>query len=347
MISHYDPFEDCLGPRPNNKISIEYTPPNPSTAWIIEAVQIIVGLAYAYDTLKNGGANVDKLLIDIGKKLDEIKDQIIQVNKGIDRIIDLLIDMPRIVRGEVEAAQLEMRMGEIYQINLLIKDSVQKKYLLRDQVKLEGYLAQLRISLGGVLGLKGVSGILVVAPYIAVWLSASVALEKALKEKDPNYEVRSPWESEFMGDMKSLFSDLFFQAEALDYEFNKKTIPSFPKHQIILEVNQGKFQKAHDFSLQLYRVTCPDGNNVERLEYGDRTGIPPLPGKPPKPPGTPEKINWHIVQSGDALHQKALSAYDKFLKERAAVVAFYNWVPKLDEKKIELLTVFDEPPNYW
>lgn len=305
--------------------------------WVMEAVEAIVGLAYAYDTLKNGGSgDTDKLLNSIIEKLGDIKDELVQVNRELDRIIDLLVDLPLVVKGAVEAAALKTILGELQQNVGLIKDNIRPDRIIQEHEHVRGYLDGLRLRVGAVVGLRGVSGALLCAPYIGVWLSASVALEKALMRNDPSYLVFSPWSSDFMVDMKDLFDDLFFQAESLDFEFENDVIPRFPKHGVELQIVNGKFNTADITTLEFYRLSCPINGQHERVEV--REGGP----RPPPFPSLP--ITWRPADKRD---QKANSTYTKLNVDRKAVTTFYNWLPELYKSKNDLLNVFIEPPNYW
>lgn len=330
MRQYFDPFENCNGPA--NTTAPKAFSSVPTVSWVMEAVQVIVGLAYAFDTLKNGGSNVDKLLNDIGDKLDEIKSELADLNRNIDRVIDLLIDMPRVVRGEVEGVILKSNLGEIHNIAGLIKDLVKGTHIIQESVRLQAHLDLLSFKLGSITGLKGVSGSLLASPYVAVWLSASVALQKALKREKAAHNVISPWDSSFMKDMGKLYADMFIQAEALDFEFDKGTIPRMPKHNVPLMVENGHFRSALPTEVGRYRLVCPWGGGKE-LECLVR-GISPDPV-------------WKPVKSGDSAHQEAISSFEALKIDRNVIGSFYAWLPKLYEKKLDLREVFIEPANYW
>lgn len=333
MRDKFDPFEDCLANlEPGGACTRREAWDSPQILWITEAVQLIIGLAYTYNTIRNNGEDVDRLLVEIGSQLDDLRNRLTQVNKNIERVIDLILDLPRIVRGEVEAAVLKAELGKADQIVSIIQDLIRPKFILQNQSRLQAHLDNLQIQIGAISGLRGASGVLIAAPYIATWLAGSVGLEKAKRQANPSSLIDSPWNRKFMKDMLSTFTDLMNQVEMQDRVFDTNTIPGFPPHSIALEVQNGKLTLPPSTRTGTYRIACPNGLSSERLQALNIM----LP--------TPQ---WIDVPSNSPVHQAARSAFQAFQAERGEVIAFYSLLPKLYKQKTALLDVFIEPAGYW
>jgi hypothetical protein len=242
---------------------------NVGVLWVAAAIEAIVELVYVYNTMRDSGGNYDQLLNGIDRKLTEVLDKLDEVNRGIDWIIDLLCDLPGIIRGEVENALVKQVLGEATQRVALIQNAMDPTFIERNLDKIEFQADEMQVVLGRIKGLRGVAGVLATAPYLSAWMSAKTAVQKVRRRKDPSWPIQSPWTLSWMKQNHSMFFDLFDQIEVQDKSFQQQEIPNYPRHNTGLSVNGNYFKSD---LVGRYRISCPSLNRAEKLQA--RTGVP-------------------------------------------------------------------------
>lgn len=325
MRKEFDPYHDCL----QSAQGVISPAPEQGAAnlWIPEAVQLIVQLTYVYDTLRNNSSSPDRLLTEIGLRLEKIDQTFQEVNRKLEKVIELLYDLPTVIRGEVESVVLRATLGRAQERAGIVQDLINDR-ILSNEKRLTDSLDMLRELVGGAMSVGGATAILVVSPVIAVWLSGAAALEKA-KQK-AGREIDSPWKTTFMKGKYQIFEKLFKNTEATDYEFDKNVIPRFPPHMTPLILKEGKLVLPGPFTEGTYRVSCPFGLKPEKIQV--RQGLP---------------ADWVDIQPNSVQHKEANAAYETFVKKRKEVIAFYRLLPQLFEKKPLLLNAFNEPLGFF
>jgi hypothetical protein len=316
--------------------------------WVAEALQLIMGLAYTYNAFTNGSTSANDMIERVARSLDEVSYQLRDVNRNLQDILQTLRELPRLVRGELEEHAMLKDLGELEQLGLLIRDQIEPQYILDNPALVRKYLDDIQIKIGGMLRyLGGVKGLMVTAPHVSYWLAGHVSLQKAYAAKDPNYQIRSPWELGFFKTIRPILTDVFHQIEAQDRDYEQGRLRTIPKNSQPSYVDKGRLYKHKDYISNpppnppipvpdgnfSYRVSCPTGFEKERLQSTlDSIHLNP---------------RWINVKVDDKQHASAISAYSAFLTERSEIVSFYNLAPQLFSKKDEILAVLEEPLNIW
>lgn len=344
MRQNYEPFADCIS---NPKIADEQrkllaASQDMHILWAFEAVQMIVGLAYAYDTLKNNGSNISDLVKGINNELEKIRDKLDQVNRNLDRILDILLDLPRIMQGVVDASLVRQALGRCAGRVNIIQDKMVPGIFEQNINLIDQQCHEIQIEVAGIRGVSGVKGMLLAAPYFTIWLSARAAVEKEKLRRDPTRVRESPWELSWTKDVRSLFGNVFTQAEFEDLTYEGTIIPRVPPHMERLIVDAGSFKRTSlggpisPKPKNEYRLTCPFGTaGSEKLEYLQ----PAL--KPTNP------AVWVPVKPTDNYHTDAIAAHGKVQDVRNELVAFYSLMPKLFAERSALMRSFEEPSGFW
>lgn len=333
MREYYNPFEDCMKGEKDSAESPFFSPYSIEPLWVLEATQLIIGVAYAYDTIKNNGGNITSLLTEIGKNLDEIRRNLERLTRQIDRVIDLLEDMPRIIRGELANGLIREALGQANQMVAVIQDRTRPDVMDQNVDLVDQLLVQLQVRLGPIIDHRGVSAVLCIAPYLPAWLAASVAVEKIRKKNNPAHIIQSPWDRSFLRINQQLFDDLYAKADDQDRDYNEKIIPSFPPHGKQLGLINGELVRDTNPnpSLGYYKINCPTNSRPERLVFCGREF-----GKPPHA--------WACYPTDEV---EPVRAYQRFLDRRVEVVAFYEMLPKLHKLRANVMGSFVEPEGLW
>jgi hypothetical protein len=333
MKQSYDPWLICKsGPVTKEELQSLSEQTNDGTRWVFEAIQVVVGLAYAYETFSGGSGGTSQLLSDIYDTLDDLRDKVDKLNRNLNAVIDRLDRLPLIVRGEIENAMIRQSIGKADQIVSIIQDSLREEFIEVNLPNTKNLIQQLQIEIGGIFGLRGVAGSIVAAPYLTVWLSANVAVEKFLLSKNKNYKVDSPWKKGFMKQNSKMFIDLFDQAEKTDANYQGFVIPkTIPPHKENLAIDSsGYLSPAKNGN---YLISCPFGlSDSENLET--------------KNPLWPTDT-WKPVSSSDTAHATAYAEWTRVKERRTEILAFYDIVPKLHLEKARIIQSFVEPVGFW
>jgi hypothetical protein len=327
MRQNYDPFEDCLAGKALPTPEVVSLWSNPQISWVWAAAQLILALISTYDSIKHN-QDLDKLLDDIGDKLDEILDLLAEIQAGIEEILKQIERLPKIIRGIVQANTIAERLGSASGTVDIIKGSLKPGFIYQYLDRLQINLDELVRDLGAVLGVGGgFPVLLIIAPYLNVWLAGTVALQKARRQQNPEWHYDSPWKQPFMTHLGSTFNELFTAIETQDRDC-ENIINKFPPHDTVLRLKDKIFVRAGAIEPPtVYRLTCPVLlGPPERLQV--RSSY--------------EK-EWRNVGPRERSYAKARQAYTIILQQRADVSSFYQTVWSIYEKKSELLEFFVEP----
>lgn len=343
MRDKYEPFESCksvpgLNDRQAGVIAASNTV---HTLWVAGAVQLIVGIACAYDTLKNNSSNIDRLIDGINDTLEDINDTLEQVNDNLERILDVLNDLPRLLHQTVTDSAVREALGKCESRMSIIQDKIRTPELFRFNIDtIDKHCDEIRVELGGIKGLAGVKGMLLAAPYFALWLPTRAAIEKERRRLNPTRPLESPWESTWTKKLQSVYHEVWELSINLDRHFEAVTIPKMPKNMVSLQI--GKTGEFEDYTLEMpgpvrkdmYRLTCP-GVFSPTEELQARIDVfPPDPGNP---------YRWVKVRSDTP----AIAAHKMVQDNRKELVSFYSLMPDLEKMRAEVLGVFVEPAGFW
>lgn len=353
MLQKYVPFQSCLGSNKDNDDLIVNEYGARGSRWFFAVLAVVSEIAYIYDVFANSGSGSSggnpEVINKLFNSLDVIKGKLDEINNNIDTLIGMMSKIPLIVRGEVEGALMRQALGEADAIVTLIQDSLRYEYIGTSINKLEGYCDNLQIKLGGIKGLRGLSGAIITAPYVGAWLSATVAVEKVKKQQDASYKINSPWTRGFMKEMDSLMSDFIAQAELQDLDYVTRVIPAIPPNGKSLQYKGGVFTAIVGTPLpppslpgippipSEYRLTCPstqDGS-VERLQYKGGPGTPDT--------VSPGGATWTDVKP----HTPPHDTWNRIKETREELQQFYDAVPKFHNMQSDILKVFVEPAGVW
>ena len=288
---------------------------------------MIAALATIYSAIDQS-ANMDSMLSNMNTKLDGIRTSLNQVNAQLADIINLLNQLPEVIKGIVDNSAIQTSLGEADQIIALMQRRMRPEYINQYIDRLESDVDNLQIKMGGPLRLGGLSASIATAPYFSTWLAGATAVQKARKRINPNWVIDSPWNQPFMKEQHTNFRGLFALIEDTDRIYTNETIPKMPPHQKTLEVKNGALVPTGIMGGIGYTIKCPGLDGGERLAYTDG-------------------LSTIDVKATDAQHAEAREAWKKSLSNRKEILAFYDIAPSLYQKKHELLSVFTEPVNVW
>lgn len=325
MRNGYNPVQDCL-----------QAPADPKDVyrklWIAVAVELILELAEAYSLLKDGsGDSSGTLLNSVNQKIDQLNQRLDAVTAELNNIIDLLKDLPNVIRGVIDAENIKQLYGEVAGRCSIIKDASASPAIIAQQPdRLQESLDDVVQLLGGAAALQGAAGMLASAPFATTWLLGAVAFQKVMREQNPNWIIVNPWKTDFWVNKVSVpFTDFFAQVESTDNEY-ESAIKSMPPHGEPLILQGFTFIPAPIFpNGTTYRWTCPTGVNGQKLQLQQAGG------------------GWVDVQPNDPNQVAALYAYDLLMNLQLDIVSFYNVIPALYAKKQDILGGLAQPPGYF
>jgi hypothetical protein len=289
--------------------------------YILEAIELVIYLADAYSIIKSDMSDSTQMMSDINSKLDQVLSTLSQVNAKMDQLIGLLQQLPLVIRGEVEMALVRQALGRADAVVRDMQDKLKPGLVDQYATVLEERAYDLTVELGGITGLRGASGVIVTAPYMSIWLAATVAAQKALKRADPNWKINSPWNRNFLKFTADVFSGLFPQAVQQDVTYATQIVPAMPPHRDNLALEGGALVKSDAGD---YLLSCPTGLKGEKLLQGYQFA------------------GYTEVTSGPAWN-----AYQTLLATREEIRSFYTIIPDLYKARDTLLNVFVEPEHIW
>ncbi|CAD6558818.1 hypothetical protein LMG27952_06720 [Paraburkholderia hiiakae] len=334
MRTHYDPFADCVQTTRSAEDRLRRN--HLRILWVEVAIELVMCLVDAYDSLKQGGGGDDTsaALGSISTQLGNIVEKLDEVKAELSEIFDLLTRLPELIRGVLKEDESNELIGELSTLVLVVEGytgSPDRLYTHKDEVV--SLLDAMIVKVGGLTGIWGMSGLLVASPYLGSYLSGRVAYEKVMKSRDPGYQIYSPWSEPVIKDAKQKLIGLFADVEKQDYENEQQNIPNFPPHMRPL-VLDGPYLRPTPWGAGdgTYRLTCPSAA-PERLQQWSAF-----------PPGSPDG-QWLDVP--DDPDNRVVGVWKGVVSSRDEVKTFYDTVPQVYVAKANLLSTFDEPPNFW
>lgn len=324
----YDFFRDCHGGPQDPRLSStdaailgdEIKP-----FFVYEALELILAIADTYSIVKSDVGSSDQMLNDVYDQLNDIRYKLSVVNDKIDDVLFMLKELPAIVRGEVEDALVKEALGECNALVGDIQDKMKPKLVDQYIEQIEADCRDLTVKLGGISGLRGMGGVVVSAPYLAAWLPAVVATQKARKRKDSNWVIDSPWNRTFMGKNKAMLDDLMQQFEAYDSQV-PGIVAKIPNHRDRYNLVGVQFVPTQPFGEYLF--SCPDSSDGnERLKRWNHDVVHP---------------EWRVVTGGPGM-----DAYRTMDVQRQQISMFYAAAPQVYAAKDTLAAAFIEPPGIW
>lgn len=345
MREVYEPYPSCkkttdIDERNGRIVSVSS---DISALWVSGAVQLIVGIAYAYDTLKNNSASIDKLLDGINDTLRDIKDTLDDINKNLDRMLDVLNDLPRVLQDGFDNSLMRQSLGRCASQASIIKDKMRPGIFQYNVEIIDALCREMQVELGGVRGIDGIKGMLLSAPYYAMWLSARAAVEKERLRINPSRPVESPWQSDWAKEIETFYREIWELVDQQDKKFESSIIPKMPDHMASLYIDEnGDFLGVLSGVPKegIYRLTCPTTKADEELQVWELD-----PFAPPTPTGP--KYKWVKVQKSEKDNAKAIAAHQRVLAYRKELVSFYSLMPQLNERREDILKSFIEPSSFW
>lgn len=318
IISHGpNTFWDCG--RASDRI-----PPHVGPYYLYEIIGLILALVEAYGVISGNKGDSKKMLSEMNDKLDGIKLQLAEVNAKIEVIISMLRSLPLIIRGEIEDALLRVKIGEARAKVGQIQDQLPFVDQYIDEIRRDA--KELDIMLSGIVGLRGMAGSIIVAPYFTTWLTAMIAVEKASVRAKPNWKILSPWSQDFAKRTKEATRSLLHLINVQDREYWAYNFPNHADtYDLILNQFEKNTQTVPPGPHGEYKFVCPTQSHPE-LIYA-------------KKPGSPV---YKEVREGPGL-----DAFQGLLRYKQGMAAFYELVPTIWQRRDDIMGVFLEPAGMW
>lgn len=323
-----DPGPGIISRGPNTiwdcRRSFDDMRPYAAPYYFYEIIGLILALVEAYGVISGNKDDSKKMLSEMNDKLDGIKQQLTEVNAKVDVIISMLRSLPAIVRGEIEEAILRVKIGEARAKVGQIQDQLPYVDQYIEEIRRDA--KELDIMLSGIVGLRGMAGTIIVAPYFTTWLTAMVAVEKASKRAKPNWQILSPWGQDFAKRTKEATRGLLHSINVQDREY---WTYDFPNHTDTYDLILNKFEK-NTQSVPPgphgeYKFACPTQSHPE-LILG-------------KKPGSPV---YKEVRDGPGL-----DAFQELLGYKRGMASFYELAPTIWRARDDIMGVFLEPARMW
>ncbi|GAB3468241.1 hypothetical protein GCM10027321_36480 [Massilia terrae] len=324
----WDPFSDCVAStRPKNVVTIS------TTRYWQEIIAGAVALANAYSMISGAaGSGNEAQFRAIQQALDDIRRAIDQVNNSLIRIMEMLSDLPLRIRGIVDESLFKTTMGYAQAYAGDVSDFSKDAVVDEHQDELAQALILLNGALGGIKGVKGLTGVFLTGPLLSTWLCGAVALERSKMRAKPGNVPLSPWTRTNILTAKDDFEKFSFDVHDLDPHYRTETIPKFPKHGPLLARvvepdgtlflrNRGA-QEIGD--KRDYKLQCPNGHDVERLQQRDVFG------------------NW--IDVTDPLSRELT---ERIQLRRVEILSFFDFYPQFTAVEAKMANAFIEPPNIW
>jgi hypothetical protein len=332
----YDPIAACRG-GPVRERSV------------IAVIGAIYQLAAAYSILQNGASNQapnDALLQSIAAGLGRISDQLRDLSGQLAVIAAELRRLPAVFRGIVQEEDLKTYLIDAKTASQIIGERVRPEMIdyYAEDLNLN-VLPDLFKTINRILGSeKLVQNYVFAVPFIAIWLSASTAVQRHFLVKRAGVPFSSPWKNPLyltaMENYRDFFS-LLQRKHVLEYFELTTRLPSPDKY-----IRDGRYAvigsvefienrtKAHS-SPGDYLYLCADSFNVS----GPRTMLLRAFAK------ADAKLGWTDVgqETADPFTQE----FNRLTELKFQVQGFYDWATPIMENKMNFMACLVEPVNIW
>jgi hypothetical protein len=297
-------------------------------------VDAVVSLSYAYAAIvdaNNGGEFLARLqviqtyLITISRKLDEIQKTLADIEKAIAKL-------PVLVRDQIDDALAKDALAISNSICQRLNDYMRPAYIEQSLPAMRTDLNSLQDQIWRVKGAKGLAGVFLTSPLVAIWLSGRATFEKASLVYDANHVLDSPWGQTFMMDSRKEFEEAYLRLqEAQDFHDNwiVPHTPYIEEEQKVIQAGTeyyferlrgggpGRKYRLHDFTNPVLQVKflLQDWTDVDRK-----------------------------VRSPDWQAVEALNLNEQQAEEYKAFALVYDG---LQNRKSDIFASFDEPVGFW